>query len=176
VATNKTLHQLGSKIKRIFSTNKAAIAVYHPSSTRITKAMESKFDRKLPAARKFARSLFLKNFEGKFLFFSRLPAEIRLIVWKMAVTAHPHPGVQTLLYGLVTGAIIPKNIRIDNNFYGKSETPTENKITIKANCPLLQTCKEARDVTLAVYSRYIEVCTCAGQHYSSYSETPRRHL
>ena len=161
---NKTLHQLGSKIKRIFSTNKPAIAVYHPSSTRITKAMGSEFDRKLPAAKKFARSLFLKNFEGKFLFFSRLPPEIRLImtfiIWKMGVTAHSRPRVQTLLYGLVTGAIIPKNIRIDNNSYGKSETPTENKITIKANCPLLQTCRDAPDVTLAVYSRYIEVCTC----------------
>jgi hypothetical protein len=29
---------------------------------------------------------------------------------------------------------------------------------------------------LAVYSRYIEVCTCDGQHYPSYSETQRRHL
>ena len=70
--------------------------------------MESEFDGKLAAVRKFTRSLFLKKVEGKFLFFSHLPTETRLTTWKMAVAAHPHPRVHTLLYGLVTSAIIPK--------------------------------------------------------------------
>jgi hypothetical protein len=141
--------------------------------------MESKFDRVLAAARKFVRSLVRKKVEGEFpefLFFSFLPAEIRLIIWKMAVTAHAHPRVQTFTYELAADAIIPRNIRIDNDFSGKSDTPTENKITIKANCPFLQACRDARDITLAVYSRYFEVCTCDGQHYPSCSVTQRRQL
>jgi len=69
-----------------------------------------------------------------------------------------------------------QDIGIGNDFYGKSDTPTRNNITIKANYPLLQTYRDVRNVTLAVYSQYIEVCTCDGQRYSSYSETQRRHL
>jgi hypothetical protein len=79
--------------------------------------MESEFDGKLAAVRKFARSLFLKKVEGKFLFFSLLPAEIRLTICKITTAAHPHPRVHTLLYGLVTGAIIPKT-------YGSATTST----------------------------------------------------